>query len=147
MFPYILYFFIHPRPNNISPARQQSRDWGSLNFSESGRGRGAQLLLISCMTTRLHGICNGSIDGMEDGGGGTHSSPTALGLRISAPPQHTINFRVFCLGLAGGTKVFYPPRPDNSRFKIPSFTSLGHTHSLTFPNYALPYILAILYNA
>ena len=27
------------------------------------------------------------------GGGATHSSPTALGLGISAPPQHTPNFR------------------------------------------------------
>ena len=32
-----VYFFIHPQPNNIGPARQQPRDWGSL---ESGRGRG-----------------------------------------------------------------------------------------------------------
>ena len=63
----ILYFFIHPQPNNIGPARQQPRDWGSLfHFSESGRGRGAQLLLISFASTRLHGICNGSINGMED---------------------------------------------------------------------------------
>ena len=31
----------------------------------------AQLLLISFATTRLHGICNGGIDGMEDGGGHT----------------------------------------------------------------------------
>ena len=48
---------------------------------------GAQLLLISFATTRLHGICNGSLNRMEDGGGGgTHPSATALGLRISAPP-------------------------------------------------------------
>ena len=26
MFPCILYFFIHPQPNNIGPARQQPRD-------------------------------------------------------------------------------------------------------------------------
>ena len=110
MFPYILYFFIHLQPNNIGPVGQLPRDWSSLNFSESGWGRRwAQLLLISCATTRVHGICNGNIDGMEDGGGGgTHSSPTALGLGISPPPpKHTINFRVFCLGLGGGTKVFY----------------------------------------
>ena len=42
-----------------------------INFSVSGRGRAAQLLLISFATTRLHGIGNGSIDGMEDGGGHT----------------------------------------------------------------------------
>ena len=39
MFPCIMYFFIHPQPNNIGPAQQQLRYWGSLfNFSESGRG-------------------------------------------------------------------------------------------------------------
>ena len=112
--------------------RQEPRDWGSLNFSESGWRRGSQLLLIRFATTRLHEICNGNIDGMEDWGGGTHSSPTALGLGISAPPQHNPNLRVFlfCFGLGGDTKVFYPPRPDYRRFKIPSFTSPGHTHSL-----------------
>ena len=130
IFPCILYFFIHPQPNNIGPARQEPRHWGSLNFSKSDRRRGgAQLLLICFATTRLPEICNGSIDRMEDGG--THSSPTALGLGISAPsPQHTPNFRFFCFGLGGGTKVFYPPRPDYRIFKIPSFTNPGHTHSL-----------------
>ena len=83
MFPCVLYFFIHTQPNNVGPARQQPRDWGSLLISLSlDGGGGAQLLLISF--ARLHGICIGSIDGME--AGGTHSSPTALGLGISAPP-------------------------------------------------------------
>ena len=68
-FPCKLYFFIHPQPNNIGPAWQQPMDWGSLfNFSESGLGRRAQLLLISFATTRLHSICNGSNNGMEAGG-------------------------------------------------------------------------------
>ena len=63
--------------------------------------------------------------------GGTHSIPTALGLGISALPQHTPNFRFFfVLDWEGAQKVFYPPRPDYRRFKIPSFTSPGHTHSL-----------------
>ena len=45
--PCILYFFIQPQPNKIGPARQQPRDWRCLfYFSESGRGRGAQLLPI-----------------------------------------------------------------------------------------------------
>ena len=35
----------------------------------------------------------------------------------------------FCSGLGGGTNVFYLPRPDYRIFKIPSFTSPGHTHS------------------
>ena len=84
MFPCILYFFIHPQPNNMGPVRQQPRDWGSLDFSESGRGRGHSYYLIRCATTRLHGICNGSIDKMEDEG---HTlQPHSLGTGISAPP-------------------------------------------------------------
>ena len=39
--------------------------------------------------------------------GGTYSSPTALGLVIS-DPTHPSQFFEFCLGLGGGTKVFYP---------------------------------------
>ena len=103
-------------------------------------------------------------------GGGTHPSPTALGLGISAP--HLPKISKFCLGLGGGTKMFYPPRQDYRRFKIPSFTSQGHSpvcgpmatlflaelwvihyhlgnlgHIMCFPNYASPYILAISYNA
>ena len=73
-FPLYFVLFHSPQPNNKGPARQQPRDWGSIfNFSESCRGRGTQLLLISFVTTRLHGICNGSINGMEDGGGGAHT--------------------------------------------------------------------------
>ena len=69
-------------------------DLGSLNFSESDRRRGAQLLLIRFATTRLHEICNGSIDGMEDGGGGgAHTpAPQPLDWGKGAPPQHTPNF-------------------------------------------------------
>ena len=84
------------------------------------------------MTTRLHGICNGSNNGMEDaGGGGIHCSPTALGLEISAP--HSPQISEFCLGLGGGKKVLYHPQPDHRRFKIPSFTSRVHTHSPSVP--------------
>ena len=54
----------------------------------SGRGKvGAQLLHNSFASSRLHWICNGSKNGTEDGG--TRSSPTALGLGISAPPPPT----------------------------------------------------------
>ena len=65
------------------------------------------------------------------GGGGTHCGPTALGLGISASSHtHTrTQISEFDLGLGGGTKVFYPQQPDYRRFKIPSFTSPGHTHS------------------
>ena len=38
----VLCTFHSPQPNNIYPAWQQTRDWGSLlHFSESGRGRWA----------------------------------------------------------------------------------------------------------
>ena len=81
--PVFCTFFIHPQPNIIGPVRQQHRDWGSF-FNFSGRGRGVQLLLISFATTRLHGICNGSINGMEDGG---HTlQPHSLGTGDMCPP-------------------------------------------------------------
>ena len=70
---------------------------------------GAQLLLIS-FATRLHGICNGSNNGMEDGGGSTHA--TALGLGISAPAP---NFRVL-FGTGRGNSSVFPPQPDYRRF-------------------------------
>ena len=42
---------------------------------------------------------------------------------------HSLAISVFSLGLGGGAKVFYPPQTHCRRFKIPSFTSPGHTHS------------------
>ena len=40
------------------------------------------------------------------GGGGTHSSPTALGLGISAPPQHTPQIFEFFWDWEGAQKCF-----------------------------------------
>ena len=37
-FPCILYFFIHPQPNNISPARQQPMALFSISLSLVGGG-------------------------------------------------------------------------------------------------------------
>ena len=107
-FPCILYFFIHPKPKNTGPARQEPRDLGSLNFSESGRRRGGgghsyylfALPLLDYMRFAMEASTEWQIGG---GGGGTHSSPTALGLGISAPPQHTQNFR-FLLWTGRGYK-------------------------------------------
>ena len=74
-FPCFFVLFHSTKPYNIDPARQQSRDWGSLlNFSESGQGE-AQLIFMSFATTRLHVICNGSNNEMEDGGGGGAHTP------------------------------------------------------------------------
>ena len=65
------------------------------------------------------------------GGGGAHT-PAPQPWDCDKCPTPTLpKFPFFfCFGLGGGTKVFYPPRPDYRRFKIPSFTSPGHTHSL-----------------
>ena len=86
------------------------------------------MLHISFATTGLHGICNGSKNGMEDRGGGHTLQPHSLGTGDKCPHPRT-QILEFGLGLGGGKKVFYHPRPDYRRFKIPSFTSPGHTHS------------------
>ena len=130
IFNCILFFFIHPQPNNIDPARQQPRSGAlliSLRMVGGGGGQSLYLLalrLLDCMRFAMEASTEWKM-------GGTHSSPTALGLGISAPPPPNTHpkFPSFCLGLGGGTNVFYPQRPDY-RFKIPSFTSRGHTHSL-----------------
>ena len=136
----------------------------SFTFSESGGGwGGAQLLLISFATTRLHEFAmEVSTEWKMEGALTPVPQPwdwgSRLGISAPPPPQQTQIFRIFCLGLGGGTKVFYPRRPDYRRFKIPSFTSPGHTQSLVcapgphflsaelqcFPNYAM---LAISSNA
>ena len=82
---------------------------------------------------------------MEDGGGGhtlqphscTFSAYKKKHYRLTIACPHpklcpTPNFRVFLLGLGVGTKVLYSPRPDYRRYKIPSFTSPGHTYSPVF---------------
>ena len=105
----------------LASARQHSRDWSSLfNFSESGWGRGAQLLLISFATTRLHGICNGSINRMEDGG--THSS-LGTGDKCPHPPQIS---EFFVWDWEGAQKCFI--LRDQTTEDL-TFTSPGHTHS------------------
>ena len=59
---------------------------------------------------------------------GAHTPAHSLGTGDKCPHPRTQNAE-FGFGLGGGTKVFYPLRPDYRRFKIPSFTSPGHTHS------------------
>ena len=61
---------------------------------------GAQLLLTS-FATRLHGNCNGSNNGMEDGG--REHTCHSLGLGISAP---TPNFRILFGTGRGNSSVF-----------------------------------------
>ena len=64
------------------------------------------------------------------GGGGTHPSATALGLRISAPPLPTPNFRDFVWDWEGAQKCFI--LRDQTTGNL-TFTSPGHTHSLSVP--------------
>ena len=108
---------------------QQPRDWGSFNFSESGGGGGHSYYLLALRLLDYMGFAmEASTEWMLEGGG-THSSSTALRLGICAPPpppQHILIFRVFLFRAGRG----YPGQPDYRRFKIPSFTSPGHTHSL-----------------
>ena len=106
------YFVLfHSQPNNIGPARQQPTDWGSLNFSESGRrrkggGGGHSYYLLAL---RLLYYMRFAMEASREWKmGGTHSSPTALGLGISVPPPppqtHTPNFWVFLFGTGRGHK-------------------------------------------
>ena len=100
----VLCTFHSPQPNNIDQHGSRLGTGALFCISLSLVGKvGAQLLLIS-FATRLHGICNGSNNGMEDGGGSTHA--TALGLGISAP---TPNFRVLFLTGRGNSSVSSSP--------------------------------------
>ena len=55
--------FSFTQPNNIGPARQQPRDWGSLfNFSESGRGRGHSQRFIYNFGLWVLGIADSHIN-------------------------------------------------------------------------------------
>ena len=69
--------------------------------------RSSLQFVIVVFPDHTHYFCNGSNNGMEDGED-THSSPIALGLGISAGCPHPPQISEFCLGLGGGTKVFYP---------------------------------------
>ena len=93
------------------------------NFSESGRGRGAQLLLISFATTRLHGICNGSINRMEDGG--YTLQPHSLGISAPTHPKYPI----FLFGIGRGHKSVLSSATRLQDWGDLTFRSPGHTHS------------------
>ena len=126
--PAFFLLFIHPQPNNIGPAWQQPRALFLISLGLVGEGRGHSYCIQALGLLGYMGLAMKAKTKWKIGVGGTHSSPRALGLGISAPHPRTKNAD-FGLGLGGGTKVFYPLRPDYRRFKIPSFTSLGHTHS------------------
>ena len=86
-FSCFLYFFIHPNP--ITQA-QHASSLGTgalfLIFLESGRGRGHSYYLLAL---RLLDYMGFTMEATTDWkmGGGTHSSPTALGLGINASPH------------------------------------------------------------
>ena len=56
-----------------------------------------------------------------------HSLET--GDKCPLPPTHP-NFPIFLFGAGRGEGIVLSRRPDYRRFKIPSFTSPGHTHCL-----------------
>ena len=127
-------FFHSPQPNNIGPARQQPRDWGSLLISLSLVGEGgAQILLIALRLLDYMGFAmEASTEWKMEGGHTLQFHSLGTGDKCP-PPQHTQFSEFFCLRLGGGTKVFYPRRPDYGRFKIPSFTSPGPLTALSVP--------------
>ena len=109
-FPLYFVLFSSPQPNNIGPAWQEPRDWGSFNFSESDRRKGGghsyyllALPLLDYMRFAMEVMTEWKI-------WGTHSSPTALGLRISAPltPTHPKFLIFFLLDWEGAQKCFIP---------------------------------------
>ena len=123
--PVFCTFSFTPNPITSAQVRQHSRENGSLfNFSESSRGRGAQLLLISFGTTRLHGICIGSINRMEDRGHTLQPHSLGTGDKCPYPPQIS---EFFVWDWEGAQKSFI--LLDQTTGDL-TFTSPGHTHSL-----------------
>ena len=87
-------------------------------------GGGAQLLLISFATTRLHGICNRSINRIEDGG---HTlQPHSLGTGNKCPPHPPQISEFFVWDWEGAQKCFF--LRDQTTGDL-TFTSRGYTHS------------------
>ena len=99
--------FHSPQPNNIGPARQQCRNWSSLLISLSlvGEGRHSYYLLALRLLDYMGFAMEASTEWKMEGG--THFHSLGTGDKCPPPPpQHTPIFRVFCLGLGGGTKCF-----------------------------------------
>ena len=102
---------------------------------------------------------------MEDGGGGTHSSPTALGLGISAPPPSPHISEFFVWDWEGAQKCFILHDQTTGDLKSHNLQARVTLTDLSVPprtpflswviryhksnphNYALLCILAISYNA
>ena len=120
----VLCTFHSPQPNNIDPAWQQTRDWGSLlHFSESGRGRWANsYYLLALRLDYMEFAMEATTEWKM--GEGAHM-PQPLDWEKVHPPQ----FSEFCLGLGGETAVIFLPDQTTGDFKIPSFASPGHTRS------------------
>ena len=84
---------------------------------------GAQLLLIS-FATRLHGICNGSNNRIEDGGGEHTCHSLGTGDKCTHP-----KFPSLVWDWEGKQQCFSLPDQTTGDFKIPLFASPGHTRS------------------
>ena len=157
MFPCILYFFIHSQPNNIGPARQQPRGICSLLISLSlVRGGGHSYYLLALWLLDYMGFAMEASPEWKMGGGGTHSSPTALGLGISASPhthKHPKFPSFFVWDWEGAQKCFILRDQTTGDLKSHHLQARSHSqpclcpprpHFLSviqviFPNYALPH--------
>ena len=101
----MLCTFHSPQLNNIDPAWQQTRDWGSLlHFSECGRGRWAHSYYLLALRLDYMEFAMEATTEWKIGGGSTHA--TALGLGISAP---TPNYRILFGTGGGNSSVFSSP--------------------------------------
>ena len=116
-------------PNPITQAQYGSSLGLSFLFLWvwSGEGKGYSNYIIALRLLDYMGFAMEAKKGVENEVGHT-LQPHSLGTGDKCPHPPIPNFRVL-FGTGRGQKVFYPPRPDYRRFKIPSFTSLGHTHS------------------
>ena len=107
MFPCIFYFFHSPQPNNIGPACQQPRDWGSLNFSESGGGGGHSYYLLALRLLDYMGFAmeKSTAWKMEGGGHTLQFHSIGTGDKCPPPPPKTHpNFLSVLFGAGRGHK-------------------------------------------
>ena len=109
MFPCILYFFIQTQRNNIGPARQQPRDWGSLLISLSLVGGGGHsYYLLALRLLDYMGFAMEAWTEWKMGGGGGHTlQPHNLGTGDKGPSPNIPQFsKFFVWDWEGAQKCF-----------------------------------------
>ena len=105
----VLCTFHSPQPNNIDPARQQTRDWSSLfNFSDPGRGRWAHSYYL--LALRLYYMYMEFAIATTEWGRGHTCHSLGTGDKCTHP-----KFPSF-VGTGRGHSSVFPPRPDYRGF-------------------------------